>query len=58
MEIAVRAAYDQPVLRQLSGAAWPDEEGDVAAGLEKPAAEISADAAGTDDESSQTASSL
>jgi len=34
----------------LSGAARPDQEGDIGTGLQQPAAEISADGTGADDE--------
>ncbi len=45
-DIPARAADDEPGLPQLIGPPRPDEEGDVAAGLQQPPAEITAGRAG------------
>src|SRR3954453_14231693 len=48
--VAVRALDDEAGARELAGASWPDQEGDVATGLQQPATKIAADGASADHE--------
>jgi hypothetical protein len=52
VEIAKRAPDHQTGIRQLGGAALADQERHVPAGIQQPAAEIAADAAGSDHKNS------
>src|SRR5437763_50691 len=49
-DVAVRALDDEAGGRQLARALRPDQESDVAAGLQHPSAEIATDSAGADHE--------